>query len=218
MARAFDESHAAYASGDGARAHELSEQGKRHQHDMERLNGEASQWIFVSEWSLSLFVYRMYTDWTLLAENNEVPTVVSVLFICSRKFGRIANLVRWTCTACTSRRPCPTPTALLWMRRLVVTQRFISSSAKACIRRGMSQRSSPPSRTSCASSYPLLSRFSLFSKRMFLRHNLAAGLDPHNAGVLIVNLQGQPVNGARGMNVDDITRTLENDNQSCVVM
>jgi hypothetical protein len=63
MARAFDESHAAYAAGDGARAHELSEQGKRHQHDMERLNGEASQWIFVSEWFfLSFFMYRTYTD------------------------------------------------------------------------------------------------------------------------------------------------------------
>jgi hypothetical protein len=48
MARAFEQSHDAYGAGDGARAHELSEAGKRHQHEMERLNGEASAWIFAS--------------------------------------------------------------------------------------------------------------------------------------------------------------------------
>lgn len=46
MARAFDESHKAYAGGDGARAKQLSEEGKRHKAEMERLNKEASEWIF----------------------------------------------------------------------------------------------------------------------------------------------------------------------------
>ncbi|KAI0063651.1 DUF1771-domain-containing protein [Artomyces pyxidatus] len=46
MARAFDESHAAYERKDGARAKELSNEGKAHQREMERLNGEASEWIF----------------------------------------------------------------------------------------------------------------------------------------------------------------------------
>lgn len=46
MARCFRESQEAYKAGDGARAKELSNEGKRHQSEMERLNNEASQWIF----------------------------------------------------------------------------------------------------------------------------------------------------------------------------
>jgi hypothetical protein len=49
MARAFEESHAAYARKDGAAAKELSNQGKAHQKEMERLNAEASGWIFRGE-------------------------------------------------------------------------------------------------------------------------------------------------------------------------
>lgn len=47
MARAFQESHEAYARGDGAGAKELSNQGKDHQRKMEQLNKQASDWIFV---------------------------------------------------------------------------------------------------------------------------------------------------------------------------
>jgi len=46
MARAFEQSHTAYASKDGAAAKELSNEGKAHQREMERLNAEASAWIF----------------------------------------------------------------------------------------------------------------------------------------------------------------------------
>ncbi|CAE6521806.1 unnamed protein product [Rhizoctonia solani] len=46
MARAFDASQEAYQSGDGAKAKELSNEGKRHKAEMERLNKEASDWIF----------------------------------------------------------------------------------------------------------------------------------------------------------------------------
>jgi len=46
MARAFEQSHAAYAHKDGAAAKELSNEGKAHQREMERLNAEASAWIF----------------------------------------------------------------------------------------------------------------------------------------------------------------------------
>lgn len=48
MAHAFDASKKAYASGQGARAKELSEEGHRHQAEMERLNTEARQWIFAA--------------------------------------------------------------------------------------------------------------------------------------------------------------------------
>lgn len=46
MARCFEESHQAYESGDGARAKELSNEGKKHKAEMEKLNDEASAWIF----------------------------------------------------------------------------------------------------------------------------------------------------------------------------
>jgi hypothetical protein len=53
MARAFEESHAAYARKDGAGAKELSKEGKAHQKEMERLNAEASAWIFRGEYTYS---------------------------------------------------------------------------------------------------------------------------------------------------------------------
>ncbi|KAG8747127.1 asparagine-linked glycosylation protein [Ceratobasidium sp. 414] len=46
MARAFDASHAAYDQGDGAEAKRLSDEGKRHKAEMERLDKEAGDWIF----------------------------------------------------------------------------------------------------------------------------------------------------------------------------
>jgi len=47
MAKCFEQSHQAYSAGDGAKAKELSNQGKEHQSKMEALNKEASDWIFV---------------------------------------------------------------------------------------------------------------------------------------------------------------------------
>ena len=47
MASCFERSHEAYQSGDGALAKELSNEGKSHQREMERLNKEASEWIFI---------------------------------------------------------------------------------------------------------------------------------------------------------------------------
>ncbi|KAF8417806.1 hypothetical protein L210DRAFT_3530445 [Boletus edulis BED1] len=46
MAQCFQQSHEAYSQGDGARAKELSEQGKQHERTMVNLNAEASAWIF----------------------------------------------------------------------------------------------------------------------------------------------------------------------------
>jgi hypothetical protein len=52
MARAFEQSHAAYARKDGAGAKELSNEGKAHQREMDRLNAEASAWIFRGEFCI----------------------------------------------------------------------------------------------------------------------------------------------------------------------
>jgi len=46
MGRCFSESKEAYQSGNGARAKELSNEGKKHQAEMEALNREAGEWIF----------------------------------------------------------------------------------------------------------------------------------------------------------------------------
>ncbi|CAL1708287.1 unnamed protein product [Somion occarium] len=47
MAQCFERSHDAYQGGDGALAKELSNEGKAHQREMDRLNREASEWIYV---------------------------------------------------------------------------------------------------------------------------------------------------------------------------
>jgi len=52
MARCFDEAHNAHERGDGAQAKHLSEEGHRHQREMERLNGQASDWIFRGDYFL----------------------------------------------------------------------------------------------------------------------------------------------------------------------
>jgi len=46
MGRAFEESERAYENGDGARAKQLSEEGKRFKGEMENLNLQAADWIY----------------------------------------------------------------------------------------------------------------------------------------------------------------------------
>jgi hypothetical protein len=49
MAKSFDGSQEAYRRGDGALAKQLSEEGKRHQAEMNRLNQEAARWVYRGE-------------------------------------------------------------------------------------------------------------------------------------------------------------------------
>lgn len=74
MAKSFAESHEAYARGDGALAKELSNKGKQHQAEMERLNREASEWIFVGAYALVLSRSDIGTDSAVsrCTENNKV--------------------------------------------------------------------------------------------------------------------------------------------------
>lgn len=89
MAQCFEESHTAYAAGDGARAKELSNQGKAHKAEMERLNAQASEWIFASA-SMSLSFARrgcgvlghwILTTYDLSGANREQRSG------CMRRFG-----------------------------------------------------------------------------------------------------------------------------------
>jgi hypothetical protein len=55
MGRCFDMAHQVHEQGDGKRAKELSEEGHRHQREMEKYNREASEWIFRGERSSLVF-------------------------------------------------------------------------------------------------------------------------------------------------------------------
>ena len=51
------------------------------------------------------------------------------------------------------------------------------------------------------------------------RHQLVAQLDPQNAGVLIVSLDGQDKGTGRVVQPDDIARGIEgNDDRGCLIM
>lgn len=60
MAHCFDESRRAYDSGDGGRAKELSNEGKSHKAEMERLNKEASDWIYYRELDLATHLWKIF--------------------------------------------------------------------------------------------------------------------------------------------------------------
>lgn len=46
MEKCFDQSHAAYGRGDNDKTKELTNEGHLHKQRMERLNKEASDWIY----------------------------------------------------------------------------------------------------------------------------------------------------------------------------
>ena len=52
MRKCFDASQRAYDGGDGARAKELSDEGKSHRAEGERAEREAAEWIFKSAFIL----------------------------------------------------------------------------------------------------------------------------------------------------------------------
>lgn len=60
MAQCFQESHDAYARGDGAGAKDLSNQGKDHQRKMEQLNKQASDWIYLGTFPHPFFSYSFF--------------------------------------------------------------------------------------------------------------------------------------------------------------
>ena len=48
MSRCFDQAHAAHERGDGAKAKQLSTEGHQHKEEMQRLNKQAADWIFMA--------------------------------------------------------------------------------------------------------------------------------------------------------------------------
>jgi len=169
MARAFDESKVAYKAGDGARAKQLSNEGHAHKSEMERLNREASEWIF--------------------RENNtdSKPGEVDLhgLFV--------KEAIEHTDRAIDQARR-RGDTAV----HLIVGKGLHSASGHAKIKPAIEE--------------------------LMHKHNLAAAVDPDNAGVLIVQLQsGGPADraherGAPFLGADDISRRLEQKDNGCIIM
>jgi hypothetical protein len=77
MARCFEESHLLYSRGDKAGAKTLSNEGKEHQQTMERLNKEASDWIFLGTY-IYLLPLPVSGDATGLIRKQQGPLLVVI--------------------------------------------------------------------------------------------------------------------------------------------
>jgi len=157
MAHCFDESHQAYEAGDGARAKELSNEGKQHEAEMHRLNQEASDWIF--------------------RENNldSHPDEVDLHGM------YVKEAIQRTDDA------------------IVAAQRRGDDHIRLIVGKGLH------SAGSVAKIKPAI-------EELMAKHQLAASLDPHNEGVLIVSLN-RP---GEGMDSHEIAQRIE-DNK-CIIM
>lgn len=162
MAQCFDQSHRAYESGDGAKAKELSNQGKHHKSEMERLNAQARDWIY----------YQNNTD----SAQDEVD--LHGLFV--------AEAIEKTEQA------------------IQTAQSQGKDHLNIIVGKGLH------SPQHVAKLKPAI-------EDLMRKYELAAHIDPHNEGVLIVSLGGS-ARGERGLNPDDITHKLDRDDENCVVM
>ncbi|KAL1942517.1 hypothetical protein VTO73DRAFT_6119 [Trametes versicolor] len=163
MARSFEEAHQAYERGDGARAKELSNKGKAAQQEMERLNEQASEWIF--------------------RENNtdSQPGEVDLHGL------YVKEAIRYT------------------DRSIQEAQARGDSKIRFITGKGLH------SSGGVAKLKPAI-------EELMQKHGLVAELDEHNAGVLIVNLDGQRSGNGRELRADDITRGLERKDDGCTIM
>jgi len=159
MARCFEQSHEAYAQGDGAGAKQLSNQGHEHRHKMESLNKQASDWIFV--------------------ENNKDsnPGEIDLHGL------YVKEAIAYTDSAIEQAKQRGDSDI-----HLIVGKGLHSQGGHAKIKPAIEE--------------------------LMQKHQLVAELDPNNAGVLIVRLDGQ----GRGMDPDEVTRRLERGNQDCIIM
>jgi DNA-nicking Smr family endonuclease len=158
MARCFDESQAAYKRGDGGQAKQLSNEGKMHKANMERLNKEASDWIYVKNNEDSrpgeVDLHGLYVKEAIARTENAIAEARQ------RGDGEV---------------------------HLIVGQGLHSPGGAAKIKPAIAE--------------------------LIQRENLAAELDPHNAGVLVVRLDGKG-----GMGSDEIARRLDRKDEGCFIM
>jgi len=163
MARCFEESHEAYSRKDGARAKELSNEGKEHKRKMEELNAQASEWIF--------------------AKNNEdsAPDEID-----------LHGLYVEEAIAHTD-------------RAIEEAKRRGESHVNLIVGKGLH------SSGGVAKLKPAI-------EELMQKHQLLAELDPDNSGVLIVQLNGQSTGRGHTISPDEVSRRLERDSESCIIM
>ncbi|OCH84467.1 DUF1771-domain-containing protein [Obba rivulosa] len=156
MGKCFEESHAAYAAHDGARAKELSEQGKEYRAEMERLNAEAAEWIFKA--------------------NNEdsKPDEVDLHGLYVRE------AITYTDRAIQDARVRGDSKI-----HLIVGKGLHSKDGKAKLRPAIEE--------------------------LIEKHGLVVEVDPHNEGVLIVNLSGRPSGEGQVIPPEEIVRQMSRD-------
>ncbi|PVF94052.1 DUF1771-domain-containing protein [Serendipita vermifera] len=162
MGRAFEESKRAYEGGDGARAKQLSEEGKRHKAEMEKLNRQASDWIY----------HANNTD----SAPNEVD--LHGLYV--------KEAIERTEEAIQAAQQRGDPDIHLIVGKGLHSQGHVAKLKPAI-------------------------------QDLIVKYQLAAALDPNNAGVLIVQLGGAQ-RGERGMGIDEIERRLEAKDEQCIIM
>ncbi|KAJ7703291.1 hypothetical protein B0H17DRAFT_1042619 [Mycena rosella] len=159
MAKCFAESHEAYSRGDGAGAKQLSNQGKEHQHKMNSLNKEASNWIYV--------------------ENNKdsKPGEIDLHGL------YVKEAIEHTDQA------------------LQEAKQRGDSELHLIVGKGLH------SQGGAAKIKPAI-------EELMQKHQLSAELDPHNAGVLVVQMGAS----RGGVGPDEIARRLDRDDQGCTIM
>ncbi|THH00153.1 hypothetical protein EW026_g2341 [Hermanssonia centrifuga] len=161
MSKSFEESHQAYARGDGALAKELSNKGKAHKAEMEKLHREASEWIFTQN------------------NTDSKPGEVDLHGL------YVKEAVSFT------------------ERSIQEAQRRGDTELHLIVGKGLH------SRNGAAKIKPAIEE---------LMSNLIAELDPQNAGVLIVSLDGRDRNTGMTVNPDDIVRGVERPDDGCLIM
>ncbi|KAI0079038.1 DUF1771-domain-containing protein, partial [Panus rudis PR-1116 ss-1] len=162
MAQCFAQSQEAYQRGDGARAKELSNEGKEHQREMERLNQEASEWIFrggLDSKPGEIDLHGLYVKEAITFTDRAIQE--------ARQRGD-SEL------------------------HLIVGKGLHSKGGVAKLKPAIEE--------------------------LIQKHNLVAELDPQNAGVIIVSLDGRDRGTGRVLRPDDITRGIENKDNGCVIM
>ncbi|KAI0785586.1 DUF1771-domain-containing protein [Abortiporus biennis] len=163
MSRCFEEAHQAYSSGDGAKAKELSNEGKRHQAEMERLNRKASEWIYIENNKDSnpgeIDLHGLYVKEALSFTERAIED--------ARRRGDSEV-------------------------HLIVGKGLHSNGGRAKIRPAIEE--------------------------LMQKERLIAEIDPNNAGVLIVSLDGHDRGIGRVIRSDDLARGIESKDESCIIM
>ena len=183
--KAFSASKQAFASGNGARAHELSAEGKQHQANKERLNLQAAQYIFdannASQPSGSIDLHGLYVKESITMTERAIAN--------ARSQG-LSEL------------------------RVIVGKGELYIDCPKFTAQGTDSIPLDPLRFKGNHSPAHVAKIKPAIEELMQKERLSAYVDPHNAGVLIVQIQGQ--GGGKGAR--EVLGDMDNNPNICVVM